>query len=97
MTPDLNRFLDLATRPLEGHPGPREEAKGELMARLGHSGAPFEMLDLADPLARLEASPPEKPWRRRGALLAALFLSAGAVLSIAGFLAFQKGHAEFLG
>lgn len=89
MTPDLERFLDLATRPLEGHPGPRDEAKGELMARLGHGGAPFEMLDLADPLARLEASPPEKPWRRRGALLAALFLLAGAVLSIAGFLAYQ--------
>ena len=91
MTPDLERFLDLATRPLEGHPGPRDEAKGELMARLGHSGAPFEMLDLADPLARLEASSPQKPWRRRGALFAALFLSAGALLSIAGFLAYQIG------
>ncbi len=91
MTPELQRFLDLATRPLEGHPGPRDEAKGELMARLGHSGIPFEMLDLADPLARLEAAPPEKPWRRRGALLAALFLSAGTLLTVAGFLAYQIG------
>lgn len=95
MTPDLERFLDLATRPLEGRPGPRDEAKGELMARLGHSGVPFEMLDLTDPLARLEVAPPEKPWRRRGALLAALFLAAGAVLGVAGFLAYQIWMMEF--
>jgi hypothetical protein len=89
MTPEIHRFLDLATRPLEGDPPLREEAKGELMARVGHAGVPFEMLDLAEPIARLEATPPEKPWRRRGALLAALFLSAGAVLGITAFLAYQ--------
>jgi hypothetical protein len=75
MTPDLERFLDLATRPLDAEPGMRDEAKGELMGRVSHTGVPHEMLDLRVPLERLETSPPRKPWPRRVALLAALVVS----------------------
>lgn len=79
MTPDLERFLDLATRPLEAQPGMRDEAKGELMGRVGHGGVPYEMLDLRVPLERLEASAPRNPWPRRAALLAALVVSIVAI------------------
>jgi hypothetical protein len=75
MTPDLEHFLDLATRPLEAEPGMREEAKGELMARVGHAGVPYEMLDLRPPVERLEANPPRNPWPRRAALLATVVVS----------------------
>lgn len=75
MTPDLERFLDLATRPLEANPGMRDEAKGELMGRVSHTGVPHEMLDLRLPLERLETTTPRKPWPRRVALLLALVVS----------------------
>ena len=75
MTPDLERFLDLATRPLDAEPGMRDEAKGELMGRVSHTGVPHEILDLRVPLERLETSPPRKPWPRRVALLMTLVVS----------------------
>lgn len=87
MTPDLERFLDLATRPLEADPGTRDEAKGELMGRVSHTGVPHEMLDLRLPLERLETSPPRKPWPRRVALLVTLvvsIVSLGAASAILG-------------
>jgi len=83
MTPDLERFLDLATRPLDAEPGMRDEAKGELMARVGHAGVPYEMLDLRGPLEHLEATPPRKPWPRRAALLGTLAVSIAAVATSA--------------
>lgn len=89
MTPELQRFLDLATRPLVGAPELRDEAKGELMARAGHAGVPFEMLDLAEPLGRLENATPLKTRPRRLALLGALVLTLAAVLTAAGMLAYD--------
>lgn len=89
MTPEIHRFLDLATRPLEGDPPLREAAKGELMARVGHAGVPFEMLDLAEPLELLEKAPPPRPWPRRIALLATLLFSLGTVLTATGLLAYK--------
>lgn len=84
MTPEVDRFLDLATRPLEGVPAMREEAKGELMARIAHGGVPYEMLDLSEPTGRLAATAPRKPWPRRIALLAgALGLTAATGIAVA--------------
>jgi hypothetical protein len=81
MTPELDRFLDLATRPLEAVPAERDEAKGELMARVGHAGVPYDMLDLTAPLERLATSKPANPWVRRVSLLAALLVSIGTVVT----------------
>jgi hypothetical protein len=89
MTPELQRFLDLATRRLDASPAEREEAQDELMARVGHAGVPFDMLDLGEPLARLEHATPPSPWPRRIAQLAALALSAGTVLTATGLLAYK--------
>ncbi len=89
MTPDLERFLELATRPLEGHPQMRDEAKGELMARVGHVGVPFEMLDLDASLGDLETAPPQRPWPRRIALLASLAITIGTVLTSTTILAYE--------
>lgn len=89
MTPELQRFLDLATRPLEGAPELRDEAKSELMARAGHAGVPFEMLDLAEPLGRLEKATPLKSRPRRLALPGALVVTIAAVLCAAGMLAYD--------
>ncbi len=79
MTPELDRFLEMTTRPLEAFPAERDEAKGELMGRVDHAGVPYEMLDLRAPLERLEATPPRPPWPRRTALLAALVVSIATV------------------
>jgi hypothetical protein len=79
MTPDLERLLDLATRPLETTPGLRDEAKGELMARASHSGLPYDRLDLSAPLERLAAAKPRKPWPRRIAMLLALLGMIGTL------------------
>ncbi|WP_193212120.1 hypothetical protein [Luteolibacter marinus] len=82
MTPEVERFLESATRPLEAHPALRDEAKGELMARVSHGAVPLEMLDLSDPLARLEAAGARRRWIRRTALLASF--AATAVALVAG-------------
>ncbi|MCW1924510.1 hypothetical protein OKA05_18235 [Luteolibacter arcticus] len=82
MTPDVEQFLDLATRPLEATPGEREEAKGELMSRIAHAGVPYEMLDLAEPLERLQKAKPAKHGLRRAALIAgALLITGGAAVA----------------
>lgn len=73
MTPEVERFLELATRELESNPELREEAKGELMARVNHQGMPLEMLDLSEPIARLESAKEPRNAVRR-ALYVAVFL-----------------------
>lgn len=80
MTPEVERFLNLATRPLERRLDDREEAKAELMSRLSQGGRPLETLPIAEPSARLAAAP-VSGWRRRGLMLGAL------VLAVAGFIA----------
>lgn len=65
MTPALEKFIALVTRPLEGDDARREDARGELMGRLSHQGVPLEMIDVAAPTERLETARrfPVK-WRR---------------------------------
>jgi hypothetical protein len=94
MTPELERLLDLATRPLETTPGLRDEAKGELMARASHSGVPYEMLDLTSPLGRLAGAKIRNPWPRRIAMLVALLALIG---TLATTVAVQSREAAFMG
>ena len=82
MTPEVERFLDLSTRPLEGSPGLRDEAKAELMARVSQGGVPLEMLDLSAPVERLAAAKPGNPWPRRTALLVAAISLIATVSAI---------------
>ncbi|MEM9237254.1 MAG: hypothetical protein AAGB14_10785, partial [Verrucomicrobiota bacterium] len=85
MTPEIERFADLATRPLKGRPDREAEAKTELFARISHIGAPLDMIDLSVPVARLEQVQPPKPWPRRVAMLAVslVLLIATAVMTTA--------------
>ena len=89
MTPEVERFLDLATRPLEASPGDREEARGELMSRMAHGGVPYELLDLGEPIARLEAAEPPKPVLRRSLLLTGAILLTAAVVTATAFLVWE--------
>jgi hypothetical protein len=89
MTPEVERFLDLATRPLEASPGDREEAKGELMSRMAHGGVPYEMLDLDEPLGRLEGAKPAKTGLRRSLLASGAFLLTAAVVAVTAFLVWE--------
>ncbi|MFC7337557.1 hypothetical protein ACFQY0_10245 [Haloferula chungangensis] len=87
MTPEVERFLELATRELESQPELREEAKGELMARVNHQGMPLEMLDLSEPIARLEGVKKRKRWLRRtlhvvGLMLLLLVIGLGVGLLV---------------
>lgn len=84
MTPELEKFIELATRPLEGREAARDEARGELMGRLSHQGVPLEMIDVSGPTERLEAAGRlPTPWRRGLVLglllvmLAAFFFGVG--------------------
>ncbi len=61
MTPEIERFVEAATRPLAGHPEARDEARTELMSRLSHQGVPLEMLDLSGPIERLEQAKVRQP------------------------------------
>lgn len=99
MTPDLDRFLELATRPLEGNPGLRDEAKAELMARVSRGGVPLEMLDLSGPVGRLEATKPNNPWPRRIALLLVLIGSItvlSGLITRQGFEAYRAAQASMM-
>jgi hypothetical protein len=58
MTPEQERFAELATKPLEGTPELREEARAEVLGRLAHSGA-----DASSASARLESVRPRSSWR----------------------------------
>jgi hypothetical protein len=58
MNPEHERFAGLATRPLEGTPDLREEARAEVLGRLAHGGGG----DLADATARLTSSGPRSHW-----------------------------------
>jgi hypothetical protein len=80
VSPEIDRFIHLATRPLEGREQVREEAVTELMERLGHRGVPLDAIDLSEPIGRLESRPPMRPARRRGALAAAVLGLAALVL-----------------
>lgn len=80
MTPELEKFISLATRPLEKRPERRDEARGELMGRLSHQGVPVEQIDVSGPTARLEAAKPFPAKWRRGWVLGALFLLLGLFL-----------------
>ena len=74
MTPEIERFVELASRPLEGCPEERERAKSELFGRLGHQGIPMELLDLAGPVGRLEEKVPRRPGPRRIMVITCLAL-----------------------
>ena len=89
MTPDVERFLDLATRPLEAFPGEREEAKGELMSRMAYGGVPYEMLDLGEPLGRFEGAEPAKTGLRRSLLATGALLLTAAVVAVTAFLVWE--------
>lgn len=58
MTPEQERFAELATRPLEATPELREEARAEVFGRLAHTGA-----DTADASSKLEPRRPCSSWR----------------------------------
>lgn len=94
MTPELERLLDLATRPLETTPGLRDEAKGELMARASHSGVPYDRIDLSAPLDRLAGAKIRNPWPRRIVMLVALLALIG---TLATTVAVQSREAAFMG
>ncbi|MBK1825430.1 hypothetical protein [Haloferula rosea] len=73
MTPELERFFDAATRPLEGNPEAREEVRAELMGRVSHQGVPLELIDVGEETAVLEkATSRPSPWFRRVAMLVGL-------------------------
>ena len=74
MTPELEKFIGLATRPLGERSELREEARGELMARLGQRGVPVEMIDVSAPTERLESARRLPDGWRRGLVLGALLL-----------------------
>ncbi|MFC7337556.1 hypothetical protein ACFQY0_10240 [Haloferula chungangensis] len=79
MTPEVERFLDLATRELESYPEQRGEAKGELMARLSHRMGGVEAIDIGEPLAVLEKKGKPASWKKFGTaiLLLTLLFSLG--------------------
>lgn len=77
MTPAVRRFLDLATKPLAARSADRDQAKGELMARLNHGGVAADQVDLSRPLERLEANEENKAKRGR------LVLNCGVLLFFA--------------
>jgi len=89
MTPEVERFLDLATRPFEANPHERDEAKGEFMSRIGHSGVPYELLDLAEPLERLAGAKPARHGLRRSLLLAGALLLLATVVAAVGLIVWQ--------
>jgi len=67
-------FIELATRPLEGQPEIRDEARGELMSRLNYAAQGREAeVDAAT--ARLESTPPGK-WTGQAIALAVILLMA---------------------
>lgn len=80
MTPELEKFITLATRPLEGRDEQRDEARGELMARLGQRGVPVEMIDVSGPTGRLASARPFPEMWRRGIVLGSLLLLVGLFL-----------------
>ncbi len=83
MTPELEKFIELATRPLEGREVARDEARGELMGRLSHQGVPLEMIDVSGPTDRLEAAKRlPTPWRRGLVLGALLVMLAAFVVGV---------------
>ncbi len=93
MTPEVERFLDLATRELEAQPELRDEARGELMSRVNHQGMPLEMLDLGEPIGRLESTK-----RQRSRVRRALYL-AGFLVLLMGMgvgIGFMVRNAVFL-
>ncbi len=74
-------FIELATRTLEDQPELRDEARGELMGRLAHSGAKEEVVEAA--LCQLAKAVPQR-WSRKG------MLSGSVMLLMLGILiAFQ--------
>ncbi|HEY1121527.1 MAG TPA: hypothetical protein VGE67_07990 [Haloferula sp.] len=75
MTPEQERFADLATRPLEVLPELREEARAEVFGRLAHTGA-----DTAEASVTLESKQPRSSWRlARFSAVAFIFLGLCAV------------------
>ena len=100
MTPEVERFLDLATRELEGNLELREEARGELMGRINHQGMPLEMIDLSEPVERLEKAKVGKPWPRRIAMLVAtigLLLLTSAMVGLVAWKVTLSIQAQMLG
>ena len=91
MTPEIERFLNLATGPLDKHPEAREEARAELMGRVSHQGIPLEMIDLSAETEVLESAPIRNPWTRRVAMLAGLILC----LALLGWGVTQEGLRVF--
>lgn len=69
MTPEHERFAELATRPLEESPELREDARAEVLGRLAHGGGG----DLASVTARLASSRLRSFWKP-------VCLAAGALL-----------------
>ncbi|MCW1885110.1 hypothetical protein OKA04_10255 [Luteolibacter flavescens] len=78
MTPDYERFAELATRPLESLPDLREEARAEVLSRLAHGGQ-----EIPADVARLEAKRPSSTGRWAG-VVAAVIVLLGAIAAWQG-------------
>lgn len=73
-------FVELATRTLEDQPELRDEARGELMGRLAHSGAKEEEVEAA--LCQLAKTVPRR-WSRKGMLAGSVMLLVlGALIAL---------------
>ncbi|MCW1922421.1 hypothetical protein OKA05_07635 [Luteolibacter arcticus] len=82
MTPEHERFAELATRSLESSPELREEAHAEVLGRLAHGGGAGE---IPEAVVRLESKRPRSPWT-----LACFGVAALVVLGLcAGWLGRQ--------
>ncbi|QJE96726.1 hypothetical protein [Luteolibacter luteus] len=80
-------FIELATLTLEDAPGARDEARGELMARLMQSPTPDRDARLESALSRMAKVLPT-PWQWRGVLSsAAVLLTLLVLLGIQVFIA----------
>lgn len=73
-------FIELVTRPLEAQPEARDEARGELMARLSQARAPGSDAKVESALYRLAKVLPER-WVPKGLLLSGLALLLLAALA----------------
>lgn len=82
-------FIELATRSLEGQPEVRDEARGELMERLGAQNPEQRDAAIGHALGQLAKVVPGQ-WRGKAATLGLLWL---ALSSVAAWQGFQIYHA----
>lgn len=74
MTPDIEKFINLATRYLGERPKDRDAARSELMARLSHQSIPVDQIDLSIPIERLDKAKAWPTWVKRSIKVGAFLL-----------------------